>query len=348
MSFRQLMVLYWGSVLGPAAELLPGPNARAGVIGALGVLAAGVVLAVAGGLAGRLSREEGGLAGGLLRAFGRWPGRVLLLLYIGWLGCLLTVRLALSAQRLLEAGERDGGVWFFLLVLAGMSLWMARGGLGALGRTAEVMFAALAVTAGAVLALALFQARGINLLSKWEWSPGGAVTLALPGVNALGYGLFAAFLFEPQEGEQVESRWWRWTIFGCLALAAAQLVILACFGPELTGRLGDPFFQLAKSVGVEGGFQRLESVAVAVWTFSDLLLMAGLLWAVRRIAGVLWPKTPSGAVTTMALLPAAAGAMALLGRSAPIQVVAQGAVPLGSLIFGILAPLLALARKRWV
>ena len=46
----------------------------------------------------------------------------------------------------------------------------------------------------------------------------------------------------------------------------------------------------AKSVGVEGAFQRVESLVAAVWSFSDLILLAGLLQGMKRIVGVLLPK----------------------------------------------------------
>ena len=42
-----------------------------------------------------------------------------------------------------------------------------------------------------------------------------------------------------------------------------------------------PFFALAKSVGVEGAFQRVESVVAALWTFSDLAIAGLLCFAMR-------------------------------------------------------------------
>ena len=54
---------------------------------------------------------------------------------------------------------------------------------------------------------------------------------------------------------------------GCLLLALSQFVILGSLGATLAGRLDSPFFTLAKSVGVEGAFQRVESVITALWTW---------------------------------------------------------------------------------
>ena len=253
----------------------------------------------------------------------------------------------LSAQRLLGAGERDGAIWFFLILLAAMALWMARGHLGALGRTAELMFAILLIAAGAVLLLALFQVRSGNLMAQWQWNIGAVGELAWPGMGVLGCGMFAAFLFQPEDMEHPGGKWLRWTTAGCLMLAAAQIIIIGCFGPELTRRLSSPFFQLAKSVGVEGAFQRVESIIVALWTFSDLILLAGILWAVRRIAAVLWPRAPGQAVVTMAVLPAAAAALALFGAGRSAEETAKIVVPMGNLVFGFGIPVLILLGKAF-
>ena len=51
-----------------------------------------------------------------------------------------------------------------------------------------------------------------------------------------------------------------------------------------------PFSSLrSKSVGVEGAFQRVESVIVALWTLADLVLAALLLMAVRKGAACVPP-----------------------------------------------------------
>ena len=338
LSFRQLMVLLWAGLLGPAAEMLPGPAGRSGAAGLTALLWAGLALGLSGALLWRAAAPAGSLAAGLRKSLGGW----VLCLYLIWGEVLLAVRLRLSAQRLAGAGSRDGTEWFFLLVLVLFAAWMGRGGLGALGRTAEMMFGALVLTAGAVLLLALFQTRGLNLLGRpWESDRGEAAARA---VSVVSCGLFSAFLLQPQYMERPGRSWLRWTAGGCGALALGELVILGSFGPELTARLEVPFFQLAKSVGVEGAFQRAESVAAALWSFSDLLLLAGILWGMRRIVSELGGKlSPEGTVGA-ALLPAAACALAFLdwerGRAA------MTLLPLGGAVLGIAVALAALGAER--
>lgn len=346
LSMRQLMAILWAGLLGPAAELLPGTAAQAGGVGVLGLIPGGLGMLVSGWALWRLARESGDLARGFLDSFGRLLGKAILFIYMVWCQLLFTVRLRQSAQRLVSSGQRDGAVWFFLLVLGLMALWFSRGRLGAFGRAGELMFVCLAVTGGVVLALALGQVRGENLLADWDWSLKEARALAGPGCSVLGYGLFAGFLMEAKELNRPGRAWIGWTVWGCLALALAQIVALGAFGPELTGRLDSPFFQLAKGVGVEGAFQRIESVVAAIWTFGDLILLGGTLWAVRKIGGVLWPRIPGHSVVTVSALGAMVIGTAVFGTRSLAGIMAERILPIGSLILGVGVPLLAISTKR--
>ena len=147
-SFRQLMALLWAGLLGPAAEWLPSMvTERAGPAGWLVPLLALPVLLAAGWLAGSLSRGAGGLSQGLMDSLGPGAGRAVLTIYIIWMELLLALRLRLSAQRMMAAGERDGALWFFLPVLVLMALWISWGKAGRLARTGELFFLLLAAAA---------------------------------------------------------------------------------------------------------------------------------------------------------------------------------------------------------
>lgn len=344
LSFSQLMALLFGALFSPAAELLPGGAAQAGGMGALGILGGAAVMALAGLLAGALLRPGVGLERSLVEVFGRTLGRGILLLYIIWFQMLFTLRLRLCAQRLLGGGVRDGAVWFFLLVLGGMALWMARGHLDALGRTAQLLFTALWVTAGAVLLLSLAQVRSGNLLPDGS---AGISQLLCPGGCALGYGLFAIFLYQKEEKTERRLHWLGWMAGGALALLMGQLVIVGRFGPALTLRLEQPFFQLAKSVGIEGAFQRVESLVTAIWVFSDLLLLAGLLWGMRRIWAVLCPKWPSAALAAISVLIAEVIALAVFGGEDSPGKIQEELVPLGSAVLALVIPGLAIFIKEY-
>ena len=309
-SRTQLMALLWAGVMAPAAELLPAlllPGAGKGawlavVLAALPVLAAGWLL---GSLAGR-----GGLAKGITGLIGRWGGGAVLLLYIVWGLFLLSLRLRLCAQRLLASGERDGELWFFLLAVAAAVLWIGRGKLDAFARGGQLFLTALLITAGVVLGLSLFQAKPERLLPLWWDEAGPAVRSALSAAGVMGWGLFLPFLMGDvrDQGENQNWHWVFWGLGGALLLAAAQAVILGNLGAALAARLDNPFFALAKSVGVEGAFQRVEGVVTALWTFADLTMGGILIFAIRAMAAELLPeKALSWVPWGVALLGAAGG-----------------------------------------
>ena len=336
LSFPQIMVLLFAALMGPAAELLPGAAAQAGIAGALGVTVAVVLMAVAGLLV-RLPAQDGGLAAGLVRTFGTWGGKAVLTIYIVWFELLLALRLHRSAQRLSQCGEQDGAGWFFVLVLAGLSLWMAYGHLGALGRTAQLFFVALCIAGGAVLILSLFQIETGSLLTDWAWSLEGTTEILLPGFQVLGYGVFAAFLWQSTGENRIKS--WMFSLsMVWLVLVVVQMVIIGRFGPQLTMELNNTFFQLAEGIGVKGAFQRVESLVAAVWIFSDLLLLGGILWGIRRISVELCPGIPMQGVIVSATCLAIVGGIAVFGVRIPAEKVEHYLIPAGNLILGVGVP----------
>lgn len=337
---RQLQLLLWASVMPAAAELLPGVTTpAAGRAAWLGALAA-IPLVLAGGWGVWRLCREGPLDQGLRRALGPWLGGGVILAYVLWGQILLTLRLRCAAQRLLAAGSRDGSLWFFIGVLAAMALWMGLGRVDTLGRAGVVCFAALAVALGTVLALAAGQVRAVNLLPLWTQDLLPAAGSGLVNAGTVGWGIFAAFLL-PQARPREGRRWVRRLVGGCVVLAVAQLVVLGAFGPVLTGELSGAFFVLAKSIGVEGAFQRVESVVTALWTLGDLMALAAILQVQRLLLRGLFPRLKEKAVPVGAVLLGAVSALAAF----PSGLAAAGynrlaAFP-GGVIMGAAVPLLA-------
>ena len=102
----------------------------------------------------------------------------------------------------------------------------------------------------------------------------GVLSAAVPVLGLFGYVVFAAFLggnVTRGEGDRRRALWWAAAF--CLVLTALQLVCLGNFGPGLTARMDTPFFMMVKGIGIEGTFQRVESVIIALWVFSDLALL---------------------------------------------------------------------------
>ena len=121
-------------------------------------------------------------------------------------------------------------------------------------------------------------------------------------------------------------------------LTAAQWIILGSLGPALALRLDNPFFTLAKSVGVEGAFQRVESVIIALWTFADLAMAGVLLFALRAVLARegLNPGRERGWAAALLVL-AAVLALAAFPRQTAQQI-NRMVVPWGNLVLGLIVP----------
>ncbi len=274
LSPAQMWMLVWAGLMAPITDALPRLLlAGAGRTAWLSVLLGGLMVLLLGRLLWTTPLPR------LDRSF---LGKGFLTIYIVWLEVLLALRLSSCAQRLLNSGARDGSGPFFLLVAVLLLLRLNSGSLSAFGRAGQLFFAALALMAGAVLLLSLPTAKFERLLPL-EMPP---LSSALLASGVLCWGLLpAAFL--PVEQEHARKRI-HWGVVGCALLTLAQMIILANLGPGLAARVPAPFFALAKGAGIEGAFQRVESVVSALWLFSDLTMGGLLVFAQRRVLAMAW------------------------------------------------------------
>lgn len=328
-SRTQLTALIWAGVLAPAAELLPAVTLPLAGRGAWLAPAAAIPLVLLGGwLLGRMS--------GALTAL---PGRAAGVFYMVWALLLAGLRLRLCAQRLLGAGNRDGSLLFFLLAAAAMTAWMAAGRLDAFARAGQLFLTVLLTAGGVVLLLSLSRVRAERVLPLWNGDVLPVLQAAPAAAGALGWGAFGGFLLGRTEKRGPERDWhgYFWGAGGCLLLTVAQFILLGNLGPALAGRLEEPFFTLAKSVGVEGAFQRVESLISVVWTCSDLTLAVLLLFAAGEIFGAVTGRPPSGVLRCAGALLGTVLALTLFsgGRT---RIWSEKIVPTGNLILGLALP----------
>ncbi|MGE4276834.1 MAG: GerAB/ArcD/ProY family transporter [Lawsonibacter sp.] len=340
-SHTQLTALIWTGVLAPAAELFPAltlPEAGKGAW--LAPVVAMPLVLLSGWLLNRLSGEQG-LAPSVRARLGPVFGDLILLIYIVWGEVLLSLRLQLCARRLLASGYRDGKLWFFLLAVAAMVLWIGTGKLSAFARAGQIFLAILLATGAVVLLLSLFQVKPERVLPLWKEDVMPVLQTALPAAGALGWGMYGAFFLGQVKPEKDRGRWYGifWCVGGCLILALSQWIILGNLGPALAARLNNPFFALAKSVGVEGAFQRVESVIASLWTLGDLTMAAILLFALRTMAKTIVPKVKEWKAAAVCL--GLAVALALTLFSSPlVETWNRTLVPWVNVILGLGIPCL--------
>lgn len=343
-SARRLRGAAWAAILAPGVSVLPGLCARqAGMGGWLSILVALPAVLLLGRVLARLSR--GGLARAFFSLLGPVWGRLLTIIYIMWALALGAARLRLSGQRMMFTARQETGVWFFLVVLVTACVWLVWRGTAVFGRATAVFYRILILALVVVLVLTASQIRIEHLWPLWKED---VLTVFRGAVSALGvlcYGVYAAFLCDGAEEDGV---WAGDAVWMCGLLALLQTAVLGNLGSELIGGLADPFLTLSKHVGVEGAFQRVESLVGALWLFADLTLIGLLLTACRCMAEQAVPQWNGVWVVSVC------AAIVLLGSGLVFRdaVLAQRfeykVAPLGNLVLGAVLPgtLFLLDRKN--
>lgn len=331
---RQLSAATWAAVLAPAVSILPGATARqAGVGSWLAPLAALPAALWLGWLLTRLSRR--GLTKTFMRVLGRRAGSAFTIIYIMWAVLLGSARLRLSGRRLLFTARQETGLWFFLLVLAALAIWMAQGKVAAFVRAAAVFSRILALALVAVLGVTVFQIRGEHLILLWGEDILPTLKGAVSVLGVLCYGIYAAFLWD---GGDTETGGRRRIAGACGVLVLMQMAVLGNLGAELSARLEDPFLTLSKQVGVEGAFQRVESLVAAVWLLGDLALLGLLLCACRRMVWELAPHWDGRLVAAAGGAAILAGALLAFRDPLLAQKFESGPALAGNLLLGLMIP----------
>ena len=138
----------------------------------------------------------------------------------------------------------------------------------------------------------------------------------------------------------------RWAAGFCLTLTALQAVCLGNFGPGLSVRMNTPCFMMVKGIGIEGTFQRVESVILALWVLSDLALLGLLTRTCTKMAGQILPvKREKWVVLTFVLL-ALLGALCLFPDAFFLGHTMERLALWGNLIAGFGLPVLILLVKK--
>lgn len=326
---RQLSGCVWAAVLAPAVSVLPGLCARqAGAAGWLALLAAWPAVL----LLGRVL-DKGGLAG-LCRSGTAW-GRLFTIIYIMWAILLGGARLRLSGERMAFTARQQTQAWHLLVVLVVAAVWLVRGKTDVFVRAAAVFSRILTVLLVVVLVLTVPQMQLENVWPLWKEDVPEVFLSAAFVLGVFGYGVYGAFL-----GEDMGARgnWYGRTAMGCVLLAGLQLSILGNMGARLAGALGDSFLTLGKHVGVEGAFQRVESLLAAVWLLADLSLFGLLLLACRKLAGNM-VKGSAGWVTVAGAAAFLLGSLSVFRDATVARRFEYNVAPVGNLVLGAAIPM---------
>lgn len=343
-SARQLYAMLFTGLLTPVVRALPGLTAAVADKSAwlTGLLAFPPLLA-AGWAVYALSKGRGGLAGGFQRAFGPALGKAVTIIYMLWAIFLLCLEGRLYAGRMITAGYRGASPAVFLLVLLGAALWMARRRLCAFARAARICFLVLALILALVVGFSLLDARPRRVLPIWTQDLPAAAAATLVPIGILSGAVLGGFLggcVTPDGRNARQGR--RWLLGTCLALTLLQLGAIAQLGASLCARVEVPFFEMARGVGMDGAFQRVESIVVSFWVLSDFVWLGTLLFTIRAMADSLLGAKWAGRSPVIAALLAFLGAQFLFPDDFAARSLGSWLIPAGQIVLAFGLPFLAL------
>ena len=99
---------------------------------------------------------------------------------------------------------------------------------------------------------------------------------------------------------------------------------------------------MARGVGMDGAFQRVESIVMAFWILSDFVWMGTLLFAIKAMAAVVakpnWVRRTPVIAATLAFL----GALFLFPDDFAARALDAWLAPAGQLVLGFAIPFAAL------
>ena len=324
----------WGGVLALSVAVLPGVVAQAdggGWIAPVLVLP-GLLLVE------RLLKPVGtdGLACGLCRLLGVGLGRALTIIYIMWATILGGTQLWGSVRRAQHVAVPAYAAWVWAAGMVLLALWLVRGKAAACPQWAGLMLNGLLAILGGITLLALVQVRSENLLPLWM---GGK---KLAGAASVTFGLLCVRIYGAFVPGGAGRRGVGYPALVCALLGGLLLAVQGNLGTALAARLEDPALTLSRNVGIEGAFQRAESLLTAALLVADLVLVTLLLRASVLAAQQAWQTYHSGWI--LPTMGAIMFVIAALPIEKPyVQQFRQQIVPGVNFVLGLIVPLLAAA-----
>ena len=284
-STKQLFAIGFLCQLSPLIRRVPAKTAEsAGGAAWLSVLLAAAPLALAfffvyllvGGKGGR------GMGAAIRDALGGFAGRVLLAVYALWFIFLASFILRSGADRFISTIFPGSGPSLFVVVMLLACLPAAMGQLKAIARSAMLFRPVLLAV---LLVVFAFSLPGVRLAGMWQVTPQNELDVMYGTFSVFGpmsICLYLAFVTDQAEGQIKLSGLGVWLL---AALAVAELLCVTTtgvFGAEMTARLRNPFFALVRDVRIFNAIERIDAIVVAMWVFSDFVLISLLLYAASK------------------------------------------------------------------
>ncbi len=287
-SRRQLLALGFASVLSPLIRVVPTRSIElAGFHSWLSSIISIVPLLLIFWIINRTQKslpEGEGLTEAFVRNLGKGVGGAFLILLALWLTFYTGFIMRASADRFVSTIYPESTPSAFIPMMGILAIFVGMGTVKALARSAEIVLPLLLVTLLFVFVFAVGDVEFSSFVSPELSDAPQIFRGAFPVINALGVAVFAYFLngYVPREraGGRAE------TIYIAVAVLVSALLcalVSGTLGTRLSAELNHPFFVLIRNIKVFNMLERIEAIIIAIWYFTDFLLIGLLIQAVCNI-----------------------------------------------------------------
>jgi len=281
-SRSQFTALSFCCVLSPAIRTLPQLTVRSAGehawISAL--LSAPALLLLALGLQRFLRTLRPGEGSAVLfrRALGETAGRLMLAVLGLWLLYYAAFILRSAAHRFISTIFPESSPLAYIPVMGALALVTGLGRFKVLGRMGVLVRDLMAMVLILVPLLCLSDLR----LDTYSMPVAADILPILHGAAPMLSGMGILFYLSFLEGYAPRSPGVARALAPGLLLTAGMFSVLlftavGCFGPKLILRISNPFFVLMRNIHLLNTLERVEVVVIALWFFTDFVLLAALL-----------------------------------------------------------------------
>ncbi|MGI5971818.1 MAG: GerAB/ArcD/ProY family transporter [Oscillospiraceae bacterium] len=290
-SLKQLLMLALLALMSPTVRHLPVmATMEAGYAAWFSPIAATVPLVIWGFILGDLlRREDEGYAQVLMRVLGGVAGRAVALAYFAWIVLNTSLAVRSYAERFLSTTYRGESIVLFIVVLLVLAAWIGRQPLRYFARTGQIFFWVFLGLLAFLFGLSAMDVNKKNILPVTGADILPVLRSVEPIMATAAFALYFAFLMKETKRIKRTGLGIALGFVGYGAISTILMIlVLGVFGPEITRRMQLPFITLIKGLRIQGVFEHAESVILAVWVVTDLMLVTLGIMASERIIGAVF------------------------------------------------------------
>ncbi|MCL6635667.1 MAG: endospore germination permease [Peptococcaceae bacterium] len=211
---------------------------------------------------------------------GRWPGKLVGLLYIWWFLHMGAEVISEYGSFIVAAFMVDTPIIVFHLVVVAIAAYAVRNGLEVFTRANEIF---LPLILGSVLVLFVLSTRDMDLHRLLPIFEAGAVNIVKGAVPPLSWfgeiasvAVLIPYLNQPRRAHLAAAA----AVLACGAFFLLTVVgILAIYGPDLTGAWMFPTLNGARIISIANFLERLEPVIMGIWVTGGFVKISVFYWA---------------------------------------------------------------------